>query len=1801
MPYRGNESVFKYNYVETIKELVPDIYLNEDLKNGYSQDSSYQVIGSYVLFANEYYNFFSSVSGLSSSGIIQRFNPSNKYTNVDANVYEEYVLSRFGRELKSFPTSSSFYNYVVSTVLPNTHLNSISDAFMRDSSGSRYNAYNTPGDVHRSLVSGLGLAYFLNTTSVSDATTQLSSVLASSLAYNIYYGHTFDELEAAKVIAEYLWRNRDDVESFRDKYLPAFYASAASAVSGEAHASGIHQLDAYKTQLGVWLNSFDVDSGYIGSALDLMASSNRIKTLYDSAGPLQKFLKGTSFGFYEVEDVVESMQDLFDIEKCPAPFLEYLSQLIGWRFLGGDVSQWRAQLRQAVYTYKAKGTRQSLQDAISYVFPQEVSSFSPSGDMHTCYESYLPYLIYYAIKTASPLGRDEKAMGETLLQLQANPPSGITINYDPLDHDKNIRFCVDAIMEFIHLQTSFIDVNGQRDMNILSNGKGWLHRGNFVVAVPPWEKDTFYKTTRITEEVLSWLYTLLTDGCFNSGYVGFGFGIDDWFVDALGNYIRDYTNLGTEVSGQFYFGDNNKLKFFTSGSHNPPNFSSVIASGISDELSVVDYWNTRSSYLFIKLPDNAFEGTTPLNKGDISRIAITAEEFTPLHVVSRIYAGKTLEDSFKAFNMADAGLGIRLRQALSDECTNVYHSYNTSGFVGTHGQGGLWRLVRTVRPYTTPIKTGKFLPTPDEPNFCRYDAPGWGDLYSGSGYNLSAQILNASGDPDMITGDYIPPIYLRNAGGTGISTAASAGSLWRGERRWRAATNFGFFTSRLGADTSGITVSAIDDADYVKNGGSLPDDIPYQLISSANGTAGNIGTDVTFNPYWFRAGQKYNISFYYKAAPYGGTADQAIKFCFKQGRPYGSNDYEDTPGFLVAKGDSTWGETGTWHYHSSNFTAPTEPVPWNPLGVPSSLAGAATYGSDYDEKSSVYIMFRSHQDTGGSPTNSINGVCIAGLNISPMYWEVSGNLDRYDTTRRNYKYVVKGWDAVRNGIAQPYPMGLFSTSAITSLETTTDFIPKGFNFSGQNYISPHVNTLSSIYDSSNSPLVENNAIYSPAPSGTILNYPISSTFPARSMQPLDVSSDAEFRTNFTNTSKQIYIDYNLRQGRIDRRFLFFSQDEINDSSFSGMHDVWNVYRATSGFDWHLDGSGFAVLDHSYGPGLFNNTFSQPGAFASSAVSGFPAFTLPEGNQTAKLGEGQFRSTIGSDGILGTGFLNAQGFITPFLEKGILFANGVGSYVSPLDQYIYPGESVFSNDMFFSGVSIAAHDMTTAVAVRSIGDLQGGSCDFFGTSSLNNNSLTVFGGKDPYTNSSYPLKVRFPLVREGNLLTNGTFDEAPRSDKAMLYATTSSLLSWRLLDGERRPDWSGGATAQAKASVVRISPTSPSAFTVVQLQSDRTPAFANFDGSGALRSAMTGISNEQFGATRNPFNLNPLESYTLSMEVSSSETSGGVGYALYNSRNKLFYKASDSSWTTDATFNRSTPVNASAFYTVSSNIFIPVSSIGKGTTVEYFSPTNEYNLTLMRHPESNLDEVVKSENVKSLSLLPNISNKLLADRNYNLSFSADYADPTGSTSLDGLAIRVFAGPDNNANSSTYGDLFEFDFRSRRWTMVNAGETNSPGFVRLNTGPQEKTGTFDIDFHTMNSLGPMDEMIRQPMYVNHGSKYRNIHDLDLPYTLEITPILPSRQMVNDAQRPYIRLYNLNLVDSEMRANSTYFTRFEAKRILKYFNTLKDTLVSRNETTRTDLALGPRGGSRTLYLELYGGKNRETDSGGCTIYDL
>ena len=472
---------YKTNFIELIELVTPEIYKTEDLKlSGTELNPVSQVINSHLNVANNINTVIplSAVQDTQTStlntlaGISQYFVKQNKLTNISPFDFESKILLPLSSTLANFDTSAEFNSYLSGTLLPmiipaagaqnqlNANITTLSSLTNN----------SDPSSVHNYLVDSLGWMYFLNTSADGGLNYSPSSYVLSSLN-SLYLGNTLETIDGIKGLVEYLWKNNETC-SF-GSYLPTdFISGTADGITDSSagilptYTSGTQKLDALKTMLDVVYSPLYIDEqdytvkeafdNYIDASLDL--------TNLVSKGPYRKFQNLLGYNLADISNQVENIGLIYDIENVKPEHLQYIADLIGFKLRGNSAAKWRHQLRIAMDLYKSSGTLASIQAAINALITDSV--FDVSGQVQELWESYLPFLLWYALGTESPEFRDLNTwtVGRAL-------QAGV-FEYNTSSLDANLKIVVDSII--LDLYKAFPD-------NFLFHGDKFAPPRFFVV------------------------------------------------------------------------------------------------------------------------------------------------------------------------------------------------------------------------------------------------------------------------------------------------------------------------------------------------------------------------------------------------------------------------------------------------------------------------------------------------------------------------------------------------------------------------------------------------------------------------------------------------------------------------------------------------------------------------------------------------------------------------------------------------------------------------------------------------------------------------------------------------------------------------------------------------------------------------------------------------------------------------------------------------------------------------------------------------------------------------------------------------------------------------------------------------------------------------------------------------------------------------------------------------------------------------------------------------------------------------
>jgi len=702
-----NKKYYQHNYIEAVKLAVPALYDDTDTSvYGMDEEIQYAVLGK-ILRAAGVADTLVDVSSYPLSSLQEHFILRNRKTKIDPYLFNNKIVKAFGVDVKNFTNIEDYKDFVSGTLLPNIRLNFPTDLFVTGVTALD-STVTTASAAHSYLIQNLSWLYFLNTAGPTGGVDPSAGVL-DTIVSGLYLGGSVGEASGMGLLFKNLWDNRESTTSAID-LLPQILRSTDATVSSDIYASGTQLRDRLVDLVGVWYKEDDDSSDTLDTYLDLFFNTGYYASKQAAAGPFSKFLKAVSYAFYDVNSVVDDLSDLIDIEKCPPQFLQFLASLVGWKLMTGDVDRWRAQLRHAIFLYKQKGTRQSLEDAVSLVFPN--SGFNPatSANMVETWESFLPRQLYYLIATESKVLNDPAYRTDAgsiarqvgIVKVGATAGSQAVALYDIDNHDNNYRFATDYALSALNNETSSIVINGTifSSTTWADNFKGFTHRGSTGVPVPPWENDRFYENCRISDKELAALPGILSGTRTNGGLE-----IPQASVASLITFLDTHS-----YNSAFMEGHNAKWKYFTSSLQVPFNLDGLVASADSNSLSLTENWSSKSSIAISEIAISDFNNYSfdgmKIALGDVMiTLQDIFRQFAPFHSVIRLLAKDTHTDKYLVVEFDDGlCLNVVVENSLNwvdpDLDNHVIASYISSGVKTSPFHGVASSVLVSATTYT---------------------------------------------------------------------------------------------------------------------------------------------------------------------------------------------------------------------------------------------------------------------------------------------------------------------------------------------------------------------------------------------------------------------------------------------------------------------------------------------------------------------------------------------------------------------------------------------------------------------------------------------------------------------------------------------------------------------------------------------------------------------------------------------------------------------------------------------------------------------------------------------------------------------------------------------------------------------------------------------------------------------------------------------------------------------------------------------------------------------------------------------
>ena len=620
--YLRNQNYFKPNYFEAIKYILPSYLYEDDVDGTPKEDDVVDVIiNSHLDIASD----FSSILNVSAvvgsvydtidtlEGIAPFFVKQNELTNITTQEFENEVLSYFNRTFKSFENSLEFETFVSGTLLPAITLNNPDTSY--------FGSIGDSSSIHNYLINKLSWMYFLNT----DGTTyDPSSYVQGLLVSSLYEGTPVKINDGIKGLCEHVWRNG----------LTDYYPSALFAPGTEYHLSGSQQLEKLQTWVDVIYSPLHTDRSdfTIRDKFEtFMENSLQFADPVES-GPFARLIRALSFLAFDINNQTEQIATLYDIEDCPDEFLPLIAQLIGWDLYGSDPNRWRLQLRNAVSIYKAIGTKRSIQGTVNAVFPKD--QFPIESRLAELWESYVPYLIYYALATESPYFKSFQTWNPSLAS-----EMGVE-GYSTSSMDDNIRLAVDRII--FETLVEFPD-NFPINTWLKTTGAIFNYRGRDF-SIPPFEEYPYYVNVELSPAMITFIADRLA--CF---------GVRQQFALDVSSYVTDaaWADVDEPRSGSWLL--------FTSGYNSPPNLDTIILNLNDTRFDYASLWSGKSSHFKLVLDASEFDFTkTGLNDMDsqdaIEMLAKAIRNSAPAHSIPLL----SLELSDQADSLSMSGNNLPL-------------------------------------------------------------------------------------------------------------------------------------------------------------------------------------------------------------------------------------------------------------------------------------------------------------------------------------------------------------------------------------------------------------------------------------------------------------------------------------------------------------------------------------------------------------------------------------------------------------------------------------------------------------------------------------------------------------------------------------------------------------------------------------------------------------------------------------------------------------------------------------------------------------------------------------------------------------------------------------------------------------------------------------------------------------------------------------------------------------------------------------------------------------------------------------
>lgn len=671
---------YKRKAVDVFQKITPQIYKREDetVSALNTVDISTKVLLGEFKVIEEFHNLInrtvrtdaivSSLAGwdeanLITSGLKKHFVKQNNLTEISPNKFSLEILEPLGYRLGDYTTSSDLYSFFSGTLFPK--LKQGVGGIASDLYTSTLGLLASSNELtHEYLHNSLGLFYYTLYEGMYDPTVLL-------FAEKISKSETLYLADAIKIINENIWNLQANA---------AFSAAFSSTLLSEEFVSGTGQFVSGTQsleKLNVWTDVLFEDNyreegdTYVKDSIAAYFDGGISPEVYLENGPLYKFQRALGFIYSDLDNQILSLETLMSIDECPEEYLPYLADIVGWKFYTSNTDSWRRQIRDSRNLLQKKGTKKGLIDLLRSILP--ASTFDFSSHYSEFYESYVPNLIYYLLKTES----SELSSLTSWTTDKANQFAGSW--YDPVDLDRCIRFVVDQIL-----------LDAAHEFPNLFNVRGYPFRPNdsdFVFnyrsrdfSVPPWEYENFYKDCDITFELVEFLKGKLI--CL---------GVPTNYCESFEDYVLSNTVSGTQ-DPKFY---NNGFFFLTENLQLPPNYQDLIENFEQAKFDYLGYWSGKSSHFDLTLCSVEFEDSifvqTSFTTEDFFASMEAIKDFVPAKVISRVHTNLSAIDNFRSVTTLCPRVNFKMLDSIN--LSGALGSFNASslnmrdpslGYLGIH-------------------------------------------------------------------------------------------------------------------------------------------------------------------------------------------------------------------------------------------------------------------------------------------------------------------------------------------------------------------------------------------------------------------------------------------------------------------------------------------------------------------------------------------------------------------------------------------------------------------------------------------------------------------------------------------------------------------------------------------------------------------------------------------------------------------------------------------------------------------------------------------------------------------------------------------------------------------------------------------------------------------------------------------------------------------------------------------------------------------------------------------------------------